>query len=315
MSLVTGQTTQNVTFESYDRGSCSCGSCSAFTNQASCDSTGGIIDWQYDTRSCCGSLCTRQPKCSKPSPGACPVVNGTNGSVSWVSAADQLNDLTQGRAINCTYPISAFQTADGINAWLNVFGRTQEFNTVLMPAFCSQPSQEKRCPIDPLTDEPMNECSRLISTDAEGSLCRQWQSTNPGLADAAAQNYCSTFTQSPDCLCYNRATVDPIYRAVEGEISNPTLDACWYRPCQNSPPYLIPPDQRIQPGSCPSTICQQVINFIDSPNSNININVANEVISCSSGGGNSNQISAWIIAGAVAFIIIVIIIALLINRR
>jgi len=114
----------------------------------------------------------------------------------------------------------------------------------------------------------------------------------------------------------------------------PTISACWYLPCQESPPFLIPQNQILGSGSCPSEVCQQVNNIIGNEGSQIDFNVAQESISCSltsptaatgGGGGDPSYIptlwdqyhTAIIIGGfiLIVLVVVVIIIALISSSK
>lgn len=345
MSLeATGVTIQLDIYQEYQPGSddCDCFACTLLSQVWPCSTTNGILDWNYSYESCCFS-CPDQLNCSKPNPGDCPTIGGNNGIVEWNSVSDAFNPQSQGRLITCTYNVTDFQSSADINTWINTFGTGGDLNSIIMPFYCSQLETENACPTFPpspagTTGCPsgLTGCSRLSATNSDGALCRQWLAENPTLGPVAAGNFCLTNTCAADCQCYNRGEVDPIYILIteSPDAPPPTEDACWYKPCQQSPPFLVPTDQIIQPGTCPSTICQQVNNVIGNQGSNVNITVAQEEISCTlstggggdgGGGGNPSYIGSiwdqyhvWIIAGAailLTLVVILIIIAVVRGKR
>ena len=326
---VSGITLQTATWNVYypgcqfteicDTGPCpdSCQACTFGTGQRQCNTNSGFTDWWFANQPDRRSQCTLQPECSEVYAGTCPTMSGGTATAQWNSNSDQSNSLGQGRQIVCTYKASDFQTAADITTWINTFGTTgnsEAFDNI-MSFFCSQ--QAVNCqPFAPLASPSaactggLTGCSMFSDTGQGGAYCRNWASSPSPITYSTEQNFCVDNICAQDCLCYNRGEVDDIYIQITSspDAPPPTEDACWYKPCQQTQ-YLIPQNQIIQPGTCPSTICQQVNNVIGNQGSNINITVAQEEISCTlgTGGGGNNplgyiesiwdQYHVWIIVG------------------
>lgn len=293
-------------------------SCQAPSDNNLCGFSSDIADWQYDTFECQPFPQKDQANCSKPnkfpdSPGfaggTCPRLpfNATGTAaenVNWYSVSDQYNSLGQGRYVVCQYLNTDFKTTAQVTVWRNTFlfdnsidpniraENQQVYDNIIMPYFCKQKADDADC-ID-FTLSPtgttscpngLTGCSNFSSKGDAGTLCNDWLNKNRNLAFSTTQEFCNENVCAQDCLCYNRAAVDPIYDAVvsgggkkPGPGNTPVIDACWYLPCKNTPPYLQPFDQQVS-NSCPTFICDQIINVVD--DSNININIASQTITCS----------------------------------
>ena len=332
---VIGVRSQFTPFQDYVAGAsiCACGSCSAFSPTIPCNVVDGIIDWYYASVYCCFT-CPYQQRCSRPDPNICPVIGGTRGTVRWNSNDDSGNFQQQGRQARCEYNVTDFKEAADLTAWINAFGENDVYNNIIMPYYCPQTAATGTCPIFPplLTGTGtacpagLTGCSRLSATNQDGQLCRAWAASNVTLGQVAGANFCSANTCANDCKCYNRENVDPLYILITESpgAPPPTTDACWYQPCQQSPPFLIPANQIIGTGTCPTTVCQQVVNIIGNQGSNINIDIARQDISCTfapagpTGGGNPSYIKTiweqyrvWIIAGTAIFVVIIVLIVII----
>lgn len=286
---------------------------------------GGLLDWAFVYN--CNCNLSNGLFCSQVDTNLCPIITGLPPTPTWVSnidagwngGSDDPNPLTNGRLINCPYLKDNFNTPNAVLTWLDTFGidgspnfdnpvNANAFNDVIMPHYCGLFTTE--CKPYPITATGGTACttgrmgcSNLNSTKTDVG-CRVWFNTlPPPERDAFIGTFCETGGGTGntggicanDCLCANRAD-DLIYQAFESA-SPPTLDACWYKPCQQSEQYLIPSPQIILPGSCPSTICQQNIFIEGGTGNNVNINIAKATISCQIGGtggnGPVNPVSFW----------------------
>lgn len=338
MSLkVTGNKLQLTTYQEYEPGAsvCACLHCTQFTELVQCDvGPDGLQDWAYDTVKCCIGFCTSQYKCSKPDVNQCPVIGGKRGEISWTTNNDAYNFQPEGRQISCTYNVDDFKTADDLETWLNNFGYDPIFINNIMPVYCPQQAEPGTCPTFPPTSGTagtpcaggLTGCSRMSSTDKNGAYCSQWASNYVTLGQEAGSTFCGKNICASDCKCYNRSVVDPLYKDITSSpgAPPPTTDACWYKPCQDSPPFLIPSNQVINQASCPKLYCEQVVNIIGNQGSNINVDIAKANIDCNitnggsggSGGTGDNpsiittiwdKYYLWIIIGGSILLVIVII--------
>lgn len=310
-------------------------------NRTFCDLTGGIRDWCYNVEDCPGLGGNQFCECSEPDPEACPEIGGTRGTVSWISDATDDNHRGQGRPVHCTYKVSDFHTPEDVCKWKNTFYSTaaqREANQMaydtLMVNYCAGDPGTGTCPplwppiIAGSTGCPggMTGCSRFniqngTSTCNDGNLCRTWLGESQLGATAtasAAANFCASAGNicAQDCLCYNRE-VDPLFVTLTTppDAAPPESANCWYIPCQPGGVYLTPIEDEISLSTCPA-ICEQVNNVFDNKGSTININVAQEFMSCGiggqTGGGDQpisqywNSIYGWILIGGFILLIIVL---------
>lgn len=320
--------------------------CRSFNQSPTCRTNDGKIDWLYANNTACiglpGSFCSEVDPNICPriaSPAVVPAVWTTNED----SGFDSLNPLPQGRQVTCTYDVNVFNTPASVQTWLNAFGtngrpvwdtstlrgrnNSQVWDDIIMPHYCLQSTNQ--CPtynpVMPSSACPsaLSNCSILHSTiDANnGGYCSDWYNTRLTAAQrqTTLSRFCTANQCSQDCLCVNRATVDPLF-AVFASASPPTQNSCWYIPCQQSNSQFIPIDQT-NLGNCPSTICTQTIFVNAGQNSQVNIDVAQATISCPLGGGETPPVidpdSFWdtngiyIILAVVGFILFILLIIIL----
>ena len=266
-TTVSGFTRQTNVYQPYNPGEsvCKCWHCSESTKQRSCDDG----DWRYGWNACCFG-CKEQPKCSRLDPSVCPDIAGGAVTESWDSAPQ----------VKCTYELDKFTTAEDIKGWTNNFGENATYTEDIMPFVCTQ--QSDKCPIDPMTGNPMERCSNMIAVDDTGSLCRQWEVKNPIPANAAKDSYCKDHN-TPDCACINRSS-NQVYRLIKG--GDPSFpDACWYAPCANSSTYLVP--SSMANPSCPSNTCQIVNNIVSNSGTDISEDKIREYTTCIIGSSGS----------------------------
>jgi Pox virus entry-fusion-complex G9/A16 len=184
--------------------------------------------------------------------------------------------------VNCTFNANQFDTLAKIQNWIKLNGTDEQLNSLILPSFCAGTSTN--CPFSS-DGTQMKTCSRLLATDQEGNLCRQFAATDLVGGDTSIGEYCNTAanSKSPECACVLR-TADPLYKALKA--GNPICDSCWYIPCLDSNSKLIPSDVRnncsavTMQVACPTQFCTTVIQAIDNNQSNININAASQVVTC-----------------------------------
>jgi len=239
-SIVTLTTTQTNPFNAYDAGTCNCFICPAENSGSTCPNG----DWQYATRSCCGGMCSTVAQCSKIDPNVCPKIGSGPLSSSLTIPGSVTPD---GASVNCNYGVNQFQTTGDILMWDRIQGKDNQYNSLIMPRFCSQ--QVTTCPLD-RNQIQMPNCSRLLSTGIDGVICRDWQKNNPTRADQIMQDYCSNTNNLFGCDCVRR-TYNLTYRTAKKYIN--ATDSCWFKPCQAPTQELIPSD--LENPICPANYC------------------------------------------------------------
>lgn len=188
--------------------------------------------------------------CSKVNPNTCPIIGNNNGIAKFTSTPPE---------VECTYNTNDFTKNKHVKTYEEIWGKDEDYNDKIMPEFCQEISAS--CPIDPDTNEQMQACSNLISTDRSGRRCRDWAKKNPELADKIKHSYCKLEYATNDCGCINREQ-EPNYRLVKSKI-NPNSginDSVWYKPCQNEISFLLP--NEIQNGICPNGGHDHIMEFI-----------------------------------------------------
>jgi len=239
-SIVTLTTTQTNSFNAYDAGTCNCFICPAENSGSVCPNG----DWKYSTLQCCGGMCSSVAQCSKIDPDVCPKIGTGPISTSWTIPGSVSSN---GASVNCNYGVNQFQTVTDIKTWIQLQGKDNQYDSLIMPQFCSQ--QVTTCPLD-RNQIPMPNCNRLLSTGEDGDICRDWQINNPTQADMVIQNYCSNTRNLFGCDCVRRE-YDITYQTGKKYIEAP--DACWFKPCQTPTQELIPSD--LKNPICPANYC------------------------------------------------------------
>ena len=281
--------------------------------------------WSYQmTINICEDGDGTQWQCSFIEQGLCPVVDGTSSARSNLANfsdstfPNQLTSQSRPSAeITCTYPVTAFQTSCGVQAWINGINsgnsnslaeNTSAFDQI-MQTFCVQsglpPSNNlgcsneptsNVCPTDPTTSTQMPHCSRIVAASSAGNLCRAWVglsdagtytggsavTNGTSSADIAMNNYCEgkVVSDFPECRCINRAN-DPIYQSVQNGEDVP--DQCWWLPCsqQNSDIFLTPTNF-FNLSVCPTINCGTTIK-VNGTGGNVNISGINSNVKCAVG--------------------------------
>lgn len=335
-------------------------------DEEECCRRDGIIDWGYSTENCvAGRLnqkCLRFADFNQSGVGYpfCGNFIGTPEFLptgNWDSNDDSTNTPTQGRIGKCIYDMKIFldENIGGgvfiLKQWKKEFidnlpnGEVKDrniktYNEVIMPQFCFRMADPKDCTNNFLPNPGETEackgglkgCSILNSTTESGKLCSDWrtevgQGSTPFLT--AMTKFCANEGQcSKDCLCTNRASVDPVYQSIREDEEGPqTFDMCWYAPCQNAPPYFIPKNQLPKPGStnskstttvgapqCPTFICTQITNIVAGKGSSITNSDKNRISCNTSDNPNGpvvedfNRFLPFIIGGLILVVVIILII-------
>jgi hypothetical protein len=245
VSLVSLTALQTTPTNPYSTGMCNCFVCAA--QPTTCPNG----DWQYGTTSCCGGLCPPITLCSQLDSSVCPTIANGPSKITWQTPN---STGSANAAVQCQYDPTKFQTTQDLQQWVSLQGQDSQFQTQIMPTFCSGTSTT--CPNNWLTNTPMPKCSRLLSTGDDGTICRQWQQQNPALADAVMVQYCGNSSNQFGCDCLRRQQT-PGYNLVAPNFT--TSDACWYRPCQATSQELV--TSNLLNPVCPATTCQDAGNI------------------------------------------------------
>jgi hypothetical protein len=244
--------------------------CAPFQSHEDCNKSpnskgGETLDWSYGWDSCCAGFCPSKRQCARPDPRECNIGNDI------LNRDPVLKIEWDGNAPNyrCVYDLHKINTYEQINQFVSKNGKTKSYDQ-MMAAFCEIPSHV--CPIDPDgaydgsgKNQPMQNCSRLLSLDDEGTKCRAWAATqSKEVTDNVKLEYCLNNPDNPDCRCINRSTSELYIEAKKGHA---IPDKCWYKPCSTSV-YLQTSDIIENGKNCPKGICQTIYN----------INKANDVV-------------------------------------
>jgi hypothetical protein len=227
---------------------CTCGMCTIGTPVGKCDMRDGIYDPQIGWQQCCIGLCTSQPLCAIVNVKECNIgLNSKNENplcyVSWDTFAPNQK---------CFFDLEKIDTLQLVNKFTEKFG----LNNEVYNNYCF--SKVSNCP------DGVKECSRIKSSD-EGNLeCKLWFESLPATTqDAYMQNYCQK-NQTKECDCVLRSE-SPTFIKMKG--MHGYNDGCWFLPCSDSYEYLIP--SNLKNPSCPSNICQIIIDVANAGNVNI----------------------------------------------
>jgi len=273
----------------YDSANCTYGSCTAFNPSrplVPCRQGDATIGSKL-----CGvgpagvNFCHSQYRCTPIDPSVCPILPGqpiATPTVEWTPgvAINSSANWSNPNVLNvqCGYNAADITTALQVGELQRVFSATnpqtqQALDDQLYPTFCSLPSND--CPPDPVTGEPRSICSRFVSSDQEGALCRSWQARNLQQADTSKRRFCNTNPTSRECECINRSS-NPTYQQLNPR--QQSQDSCWWAPCRNSDAYLVTSDL-LNPTRCPD-VCQQVNQFIADNTGQVNVNEIRQNLAC-----------------------------------
>lgn len=235
---------------------CTCGSCSAFTPRYSCAIRDGIQDPHIRDDVCCGGFCTSQPICESPSVEACDIGKSSKNAnpliyVEWDG---------EPRNIKCVYDQDKIDTVEQAANFTSKFG----INNDIQEKICFQ--QVTNCA------NGLKECSRIKSVEKGSDTCRLWyENVPPAIQDVYMMNYCVRHTSS-DCDCVLRSN-NKSYDLLKGLHSY--NDGCWFLSCSDNLKYLVPSDLR-KP-TCPTNICQIIIDVANAGNVNID-DIKNDIV-------------------------------------
>lgn len=145
------------------------------------------------------------------------------------------------------------------------FNNKDKINTIVMPYYCCQYTTLTKTKKDPITLNPIEGSSVIMSDELIGPVCLTWylnstDSKNPeyiAAVDKGIKDYCNIYN-TYDCKCINRIQ-DPIYK--ESATFMQTNANCWYLPCTDSykDKYLI--TSTISKAYCPTVVCPVNINI------------------------------------------------------
>jgi len=195
-------------------------------------------------------------------------------------------------------------TFANIRQYLNTYGSNefksdniQSLQDNLFPTLCFSPSNT--CRNNSSTGIPMEKCSMIYSSSELGGLCFDWYvSQYNGLMAQRIDAYCNTYSttdlqwwpdetgnvdpvytefSSNDCECVNRFS-EPNYQLMRQSTNVIYNDACWYTVCIPDYNQLKPEITMFDP-TCPSSICAQIVNVVNSSiGKDLNVN---QYINCS----------------------------------
>lgn len=177
-----------------------------------------------------------------------------------------------------TYYAEDFQTLDQVRAFQYAYQNDKYYNPdfstnfdIIMINFCAL--QTTNCPNSSIFGQTLY-CSNLRDGGDTGDFCRAWfLNTTDANRDLVGQNYCTKYN-TDECQCLNRLK-NPIYRAAAATAS--ITDCCWWIPCKNPSNNFVP--SNMDPcTTCPSNICESIVETYDS--SNIHFNNVSQYISC-----------------------------------
>ena len=211
-----------------------------------------------------------------------------------------------------------------------------QLNTNILPSFCFQ-EVTGGCP----GGTGSTGCARIVSTANGSQLCQEWALGNQNgksfrgaaldsnLVDTYMENYCESNPTRPECQCLSRNEPGAIghedYEVLAQAANAGERDWCWYIPCKQigNVGTLLTSDFVNPTQTCPTTICENILEFINNNASNINIGQYKALTSCTSGGGNGGETlwqkiwsHKWLFSGLLLlFTIIIIVIVFLAHRH
>jgi len=267
-------TKQISAYQPYNSAECTYGRCSLINQRPYVPCEPG--DAAYDRTTCGigplgGNNCHSQFRCTKMDPAVCPLSEALVDQ-RFLRDYRSNNALFNGDPVNtrCTYDVTKITTAAQIQELRRGIQGNADLNDVInreiMPTFCSLPSES-------CTEG--GRCSRFLSTDDEGSLCRAWAGTVGALADSSKLAYCASNPNAQECKCINRAS-DPDY--IRLGLRSLGQDQCWYLPCRNAETYLVPSVLQ-QPVQCPN-VCQQIYDIVAENYGTVNLQNLQNTINC-----------------------------------
>lgn len=271
--------------------SCSCGSCSWFDRATSCDENDYPIDW--DT--CCGGLCRQTLKCLPPQKKVCSVsdTNDEFVAASWSSVNH--SEVTEHPDLICTFDKTKF-TPESLVAYRKKFGKDSKYLEILT-MLASRPAKT-RC-LNPVcqtsADGSSTNCSSSTSTDGSGdAIVKKCSSLSEDSHDGfllrrelgfcsdsekmeIVKTVCGKTADFDDCRCFNKLIVDTNYALLKSFHNYD--DRCWYLPCVDSYSLSHYTEPKDVPTSCPTNMCQVIIDA--ARNKNVDISKIQNTLNCS----------------------------------
>lgn len=216
-------------------------------------------DWSYGIIDCGSGFNNNQYRCSKVDPHICPKIGNEKSKTVFDNAP----------RVKCEYKVSTFKKKEDIDTWIYNWGRDRKFNDVIMPNFCKIESH--KCPNE------MSECSRFISLDSEGKVCRAWAEHNVKLSNKVKMEICENGGE--ECLCINREN-DPLYRDIVENLGSEVSEGTqrenslqWWKPCTDNSKYIILEKNN---NSCVDNTSSSSTSILSSKNSSTHKRFSNE---------------------------------------
>jgi hypothetical protein len=255
-------------------------------------------DWDTGAKICKGGHNPDQRNCSKIDRNICPKIGSQSHTASFINAPQ----------VQCTYPLSTFQTSNDIQTYIDAFGNDSNIQSTILPNMCSNITTIN-CPVDPVTGQTMPVCTLFTSTSSEGMMCDTFSDDNPVAANNIKTNVCIGNT-TPDCLCQNGAA-DPLYQDISRNLSVDIPSYCWWKPCTQPNTYvLLSTDLTPDFTLCPADTCDMVRGIIkeNKLEEKYGTNVLSVKLSCPLSGNSksTNSLSAGAIVWLVVIFIVII---------
>lgn len=182
-------------------------------------------DGAYSIKTCLGSHGPIQYNCTKVDSNICPKI-GDIDNIAYFESHPK---------VKCTYNVDTFKNSNDINIWMSNWGKDSNYSNTIMPNYCMKVTDN--CPIHPLTNTKLSNCTKFISLSNDKSLCNEWASENPSLYNTTISEICLN-NNSVECLCENRYQ-DPLYIDIKTYLNPNISDIHWWKPCTQSDFYLI----------------------------------------------------------------------------
>jgi hypothetical protein len=254
------------------------------------------------------------------------------------SASFYVNRATAPFSENCHIEFGNCLGVDENSQVLTVKGGNQIHASMISP--CTIPFKRSDCLKSKVSDTQSRICTWTTAENTENP-CFEWLKSLPesqGIQLSYANQteqanlICQNYPDLPECDCIARNS-----RRLFNNLSNnfkAVSDICWYLPCKlEGYDRQITPSDRLQRANCKTTVCQNILNVLDS--SENTLNELKQSIACSkdewekipaggAGGQNNTNpddpddpesgIQAWVIAIIVTVVILIGIGALIYNN-
>ena len=216
-----------------------------------------------------------------------PYISRNDQDVYYVSVDPAKNDNSCQKFV-CEYDPKEFRFNDAAVA---LYAQQNGWNHKIMGEFCSQEGA-----ICPNSSGNYPTCSRFVSQDFDGQLCREWsQEGDPSdpqsaayISNAIMKKWAQDHTDTanpmderytdPTCGCINRQ-LDPAYNQLKSQAQTAN-DGCWYKPCSPGSvgQFLIPYTERNVDATGCSAVCEQFATIGD--NVTVSNSVIDEILTC-----------------------------------